>query len=189
MINLTKGQKIDLTKDTNLTKVNVGLGWDEATHGADVDCDASCICLDANDKAISKNYEDCVVYFGNKKLTGIKHSGDNLTGGGDGDDETIEINLEDIPSKVEKIVVFMNIYDGSRRNQSMESLKNAFIRLYNPKENNKEICRFELDESKGTAGALIVGEIYRHNGNWKFGAIGEAVKSGDRISEVVSRYM
>jgi stress response protein SCP2 len=190
MINLTKGQKIDLTKDdASLTRINVGLGWDEVTFGRDVDCDASCILLGENGKAISSNYEECIVYFSNRQLPGIRHSGDNLTGGGEGDDETIEIDLTKVEDRVSKIIVFMNIYKGSERGQNMSSLKNAYIRLYNPKDGNKEICRFELDESKGTAGGLIVGEIYRHNGNWKFGAIGEAVKKADVISQCISQYM
>lgn len=190
MINLTKGQKIDLTKDDKsaLTRINVGLGWDEVVFGRDVDCDASCVLLDENDKVISKDYNESTVYFGNTKLPGIKHSGDNLTGGGDGDDETIELDLEKVPAKVHKIVIFMNIYKGSERGQNMSSLKNAFIRLYNPKDGNKEICRFDLDDSKGSTGGLIVGEVYRHNGNWKFGAIGEAVKEADVISQIVKRY-
>lgn len=189
MINLVKGQKIDLTKDdSSLKSINVGLGWDEARRGEDIDCDASCALLAKDGKLISDDYSRSVVYFSNRSLPGIYHSGDNRTGSGDGDDETIEISLDKVSNIVDKIIVFMNIYKGSERGQDMSSLKNAYIRLYNPKDNDKEICRFNLDDSKGTAGGLIAGEIYRHNGNWKFGAIGEAVKDADYISGIVSRY-
>ena len=190
MINLTKGQKIDLTKGTTLTHINVGLGWDPVTsrYEEDVDCDASCVLLDENNKVISQRYEESTVYFSNKVLPGIKHSGDNRTGGGDGDDETIEIELNQIPERVNRIVVFMNIYEASKRGQDMSTLKNAYIRLYNPKNYNEEICRFNLDESKGTSTGLIAGEIYRHNGDWKFAAVGEGVKNADYVSNIVRRY-
>ena len=190
MINLTKGQKIDLTKGTTLTHINVGLGWDPVTscYEEDVDCDASCVLLDENNKVISQRYEESTVYFSNKVLPGIKHSGDNRTGGGDGDDETIEIELNQIPERVNRIVVFMNIYEASKRGQDMSTLRNAYIRLYNPKNYNEEICRFNLDESKGTSTGLIAGEIYRHNGDWKFAAVGEGVKNADYVSNIVRRY-
>lgn len=190
MINLEKGQKIDLTKnDDKVKQINVGLGWDPVKKGQDVDCDVSCILLDANGKAISKNTESSTVYFGNKKLPGITHSGDNLTGDGDGDDETIEVDLTKVKPDVHKIVVFMNIYKGSKRKQSMASLKNAYVHIYNPKDGNKELCKFDLDSSKGDTTGLIVGEIYRKDNDWKFAAIGEVVKDADYISGITERYL
>ena len=190
MINLTKGQKIDLTKGTSLTKINVGLGWDpvQSAWAADFDCDASCVCLGSDGRVISRQFNESTVYFSNKDLPGIHHSGDNRTGGGDGDDETIEISLNEVRSNVDKIVVFMNIYEASKRGQDMSALRNAYIRLYNPKNGNEELARFNLDESKGTSTGLIAGELYRHNGEWKFAAIGEGVKDADYVSAVVSRY-
>lgn len=190
MINLTKGQKIDLTKGTTLSQVNIGLGWDPVSGRfmEDVDCDASCVCLNDQGRTISQRYEESTVYFSNKNLPGIRHSGDNRTGGGSGDDETIEINLNEVRNDVNKIVVFMNIYEASKRRQDLSGLKNAYIRLYNPKNNNEEIARFNLDESKGTSTGLIAGELYRHNGEWKFAAVGEGVKDADYISNIVSRY-
>ena len=190
MINLTKGQKIDLTKGTTLTHVNVGLGWDAVRgwSGPDIDCDASCVCLDENNKVISQKFQESTVYFSNTVLPGIRHSGDNRTGAGEGDDETIEISLEQIPERVNKLVVFMNIYEASKKGQDMAGLQNAYIRLYNPKNHNEEICRFNLDESKGASTGLIAGELYRHNGEWKFAAIGEGVKNADYVSDIVRRY-
>lgn len=187
MINLIKGQKIDLTKSTGIKKINVGLGWDEAKRGQDIDCDASCICLGSSGKAISKAINDCTVYFGHKSMPGITHSGDNLTGGGSGDDETIEIDLEEVAKNVDKIVVFMNIYKGSQRNQSFSMLKNAYIRVYNPKSKD-ELCRYALDDALGDCTGIIAGEIYRHDGEWKFAAIGETIKDADYISNITSRY-
>lgn len=191
MINLTKGQKIDLTKGTSLTHVNVGLGWDpvESRYADDVDCDASVVLLDSNGKVISNDYNESTVYFSNRSLPGIRHSGDNRTGGGDGDDETIEITFKDIQERVDKLVVFMNIYEASKRGQDLSTLKNAYIRLYNPKNHDEELCRFNLDESKGTSTGLIAGELYRHNGEWKFAAVGEGVKDADYVSSIVRRYM
>ena len=186
-INLEKGQKIDLTKNQKITKINVGLGWDAVKHGTDVDCDVSCALLDKSDHLVG-TIEKSVVYFGNLKLPGIKHSGDNLTGDGDGDDETLQIDLSEVQSKVEKLVVFMNIYRGSERNQSMKDLKNAFIRIYNPLDGNKELCKFNLDDSKGTSTGLIAGEIYRKDNEWKFAAIGESVKDADFIKNIVTRW-
>lgn len=187
MINLTKGQKIDLTKKTNIKRINVGLGWDEAVTGRDIDCDASCALLKNDSEAISKSVSGSTVYFGNKNLPGIKHSGDNLTGGGKGDDETIEVDLEKVQPIVNKIVFFMNIYKASQRSQDFSMLKNAYIRVYNP-DNSEELCRFELDENMGKCTGIIAGEIYRHEGEWKFAAIGEGVKDADYITSITKRW-
>lgn len=189
-ISLAKGQKVDLTKgQPGLQTIMVGLGWDEADSGdEDIDCDAACVLLDENDKVISQDIDECCVYFANESLYGIEHGGDNLTGEGEGDDEVIEINLSKIPSNVHKIVVFMNIFGAESRDQSFADLKNSFIRLCNSKNNNEEICRFEMNDVNPSATALIAGAIYRYNGEWKFGAIGEALEACSYTEDVISRY-
>ena len=186
MISLVKGQKIDLTKKTPLRRINVGLGWDEAEGANNVDCDASCVCLGANDKMISQMVPQSVVYFGNQKLYGIRHSGDNRTGG-TGDAETIEIDLGEMPEIVQKIVVFMNIYKGEEKGQSLASLRNAYIRLYKP-DNNEEICKFNMDDTSPTATGMIAGEIYRRDGEWKFAAVGEALKDASYVGTILRRF-
>ena len=169
-ISLAKGQKVDLTKgQPGLQTIMVGLGWDEADSG-------------------DEDIDECCVYFANESLYGIEHGGDNLTGEGEGDDEVIEINLSKIPSNVHKIVVFMNIFGAESRDQSFADLKNSFIRLCNSKNNNEEICRFEMNDVNPSATALIAGAIYRYNGEWKFGAIGEALEACTYTEDVISRY-
>ena len=189
-ISLTKGQKVDLTKGKpELKKLMVGLGWNEVSSGDDdIDCDASCVLLDENDKVISdEDIDECCVYFANESLYGIVHGGDNLTGEGEGDDEVIEIDLSDIPPEVKKIVVFMNIYDAVERSQSFADLENAFIRLCNS-ETGEEICRFDMKDVNPDATALIAGAVYRYNDEWKFSAIGEALRGCSDVYDVIARY-
>ena len=202
-INLQKGQKIDLTKgNPGLTKILVGLGWDEVAGkakssgllgglfggggaSAAIDCDASAILLDAQNKLTSK---DRLVYFGN--LTSgdksVKHSGDNLTGAGDGDDEQINVELSNVPSTVQKIVFVVNIYDCVKRKQDFGLIANAFIRVVNPV-NDQEFCRFNLTDSYAGKTSLVVAEVYRYNNEWKFAAIGEGTNDAS-LSELVRRY-
>ena len=131
MINLTKGQKIDLTKGTTLTHVNVGLGWDAVRgwSGPDIDCDASCVCLDENNKVISQKFQESTVYFSNTVLPGIRHSGDNRTGAGEGDDESIYIDFTKVPSNIEKLAFVVTIHEAEARKQNFGMVNNAFIRL------------------------------------------------------------
>lgn len=184
-INLVKGQKIDLTKNNStLKKLIVGLGWDPVKQvkrglfgfGAsnpDVDVDASVLML-RNDRLTSK--ED-LIYFGNlrSRCGGVIHTGDNLTGDGDGDDEQIIVDLSLIPQDVNKLIFVTNIYQCIERKQSFGMIENAFIRIadYN---NNQNIAMFNLTENYNGRTALIVGEVYRHNGEWKFAAIGEGTQ-------------
>lgn len=200
-INLQKGQKIDLTKgNPGLSKIQVGLGWDEVSKpksggllgslfgggaSAPIDCDASAILLDANSKLTAK---DRLVYFGNLQSgdKSVKHSGDNLTGSGDGDDEQINVELSSVPSTVQKIVFVVNIYDCAKRKQDFGMIANAFIRIVNPI-NGQEFCRFNLSESYAGKTSLIVAEVYRHNNEWKFAAIGEGTTEAS-LSELVRRY-
>jgi stress response protein SCP2 len=201
-INLQKGQRVDLTKgNPGLSKIMVGLGWDPVQKsgggglfgglfggggsGANVDCDASVIMLGANDKLQNNND---VVYFGNLKSKdgSIIHSGDNLTGDGDGDDEQVSIELNRVPSQVEKLVFVVNIYDAVKRKQHFGMIRNAFIRVVNPS-NNQELIKYNLTDDYSGKTSLIVGELYRHGNEWKFAAVGTGTNASG-LSEVVRSY-
>ena len=201
-INLQKGQKIDLTKGGGgLRQIMVGLGWDEAQQsggffkslfGAQpqaIDCDASVILCGANGKIISGDASQCCVYFGNLRHSSgaIVHQGDNLTGAGDGDDEQIMVDLPRVPANIEKMVFVVNIYDGRARNQHFGMIQNAFIRLVDM-DKRTEICKFNLSENYNNMTGLVVGEIYRRNGEWKFNAIGQPVQEASRLDSLIRMY-
>ena len=197
-INLQKGQKIDLTKGGGgLRQVMVGLGWDEAEQPRGffapkpqpIDCDASAILCGANGRIVGNDISQCCVYFGNLRHPSgaIVHQGDNLTGEGDGDDEQIMVNLPMVPSQVDKIVFVVNIYDARKRNQHFGLIRNAFIRLVDM-DHHVEICRFNLSENYNNMTGLVVGEIYRKNGEWKFNAIGQPVQEASRLDSLIQLY-
>lgn len=197
-INLQKGQKIDLTKGGGgLRQVMVGLGWDEAEQPRGffapkpqpIDCDASAILCGANGRVISNDVSQCCVYFGNLRHSSgaIVHQGDNLTGEGDGDDEQIMVNLPMVPPQVDKIVFVVNIYDARSRKQHFGLIRNAFIRLVDM-DHKTEICRFNLSENYNNMTGLVVGEIYRKNGEWKFNAIGQPVQEASRLDSLIQLY-
>ena len=178
-INLSKGQKVDLTKgNPGLKNVMVGLGWDVNAFdsGADFDLDAAAFMLGSNGKCLT---EKEFVFYGNLEHPSgsIKHMGDNLTGEGEGDDEQIEVNLADIPSNIDKIAFTVTIYDAEVRRQNFGQVSNAYIRLVNV-DTNEEIIRYDLGEDFSIETAVVVGEIYRHNGEWKFNAIGSGFQGG-----------
>ncbi len=193
-ISLQKGQKVSLTKESaGLSTVMIGLGWDEVKQKggffskkpAPIDCDASAILLQngyLRDKAD-------VVYFGNlQHMSGtVQHLGDNLTGAGDGDDEQIIVDLARIPAQYDRIVLVVNIYQALQRKQHFGLIENAFIRLVDGK-NNREICKYNLTESYPGMTAMIFGEVYRHNGEWKFNAIGQGTNDPG-LGELVNRYI
>lgn len=197
-INLVKGQKIDLTKgNAGLSKVVVGLGWDPAVvekkgffgskkTAVEIDCDASVILLDANGKLTK---EKNVVFFANLQSPdgSVVHSGDNRTGEGDGDDEQISVNLSQVPADVSKIIFVVNIYDCVNRKQDFGLIQSAYIRILNDA-NKQELVKFSLTDSYAGKTSLIVGEIYRHNGDWKFNAIGEG-STDTTVGQLVKRYM
>lgn len=198
-INLVKGQKVDLTKsNVGLNKIMVGLGWDPVNSGKGflsslfgggnkaIDCDASAIMLGAEDQLLS--IKD-VIYFGNlvHASNSVKHMGDNLTGDGDGDDEQIFIELSHIPAQIEKIVFVVNIYDCINRKQDFGMIRNAFIRIVDHA-THKELIRFNLTDNYSGSTALVVGEVYRHNGEWKFAAIGNGTKDPS-LKSIIDRYM
>ncbi len=192
-ISLQKGQKVSLSKDNaGLGKVVIGLGWDEvqqkrgffAPKPAPIDCDASAILLQ-NGHVVDKAD---IVYFGNlKHHTGtVQHMGDNLTGAGDGDDEQIVVDLSRIPQQYDKIVLVVNIYQAVQRNQHFGLIQNAFIRLVDAR-NNNEMCKYNLTENYSGMTAMIFGEVYRHNGEWKFTAIGQGTNDPG-LGELVNRF-
>lgn len=200
-ISLQKGQRVDLTKgNPGLSKIMVGLGWDPVQGGggggflgslfgggggANVDCDASVIMLGANDK-VQSNQD--VIYFGNLKSRdgSVQHSGDNLTGAGDGDDEQVMVELSRVPANIQKLVFVVNIYDCVKRKQHFGMIRNAFIRVVNPS-NHQELIRYNLSDDYSGKTSLIVGEIYRHNTEWKFAAVGTGTNAAS-LSEVVRSF-
>jgi stress response protein SCP2 len=197
-VNLKKGEKISLVKPgSGLKKVRVGLGWDEAPrkHGLfslkpqDIDCDASVILCGENGRIVSPDIDGCCVYFGHLRHSSgaIVHAGDNLTGGGEGDDEQITVDLSLIPPEIARLVFVVNIYDAGARRQHFGMIRNAFIRLVDLAGNN-EICRFNLTEDYTGMTGLVVGEIYRRGGEWKFNAIGQGVAEASRLSSLVDLY-
>ena len=200
-ISLTKGQRINLSKEggDGLNKIHVGLGWDPVTakegggffkklfagSGPDVDCDASVLMLDANDKLVEKSD---TIYYGNLKSScgSVIHTGDNLTGEGEGDDEAIHIQLQDIPKRINKLVFVVNIYSAKSRGQHFGMIQNAFIRVVDRK-TNKELVRYGLSEDYSGKTALIVAEVSRSGGSWDFGAVGDGT-SDESLSTIIARY-
>jgi tellurium resistance protein TerD len=177
-VSLSKGGNVSLSKEApGLTDVLVGLGWDvRTTDGADFDLDASAILLADTDKAISDKH---FVFFNNLKSpdSTVEHTGDNLTGEGEGDDEAIKVNLAGMAQDVQKIVFPVSIYDADSRSQSFGQVRNAFIRVVNAA-NNSEIARYDLSEDASTETAMVFGELYRSGAEWKFRAVGQGWTSG-----------
>ena len=177
-ISLNKGGNLSLSKtDPSLNQVLIGLGWDaRATDGADFDLDASAFLLAANDKV--RGETDFIFYNQTRSPEGsVEHTGDNRTGEGDGDDEAVKINLAKIPTDVQKIAITVTIHDAESRGQNFGQVQNAFIRVVND-QTNVEIVRFDLNEDYSTETAMIFGELYRHNGEWKFRAVGQGYNGG-----------
>lgn len=178
-ISLSKGQNISLQKeDPNLKLIKIGLGWDaRKTDGKDFDLDASVFCL--NDARQCAKPEEDFVFYGMKKTynDAIVHNGDNRTGQGDGDDESIDIDLSRIPENIKSMVFTITIHEAKERGQSFGQVQNAFIRLEN-KESGKELIRFDLSEDYSTETAMMMAEVYRHNGEWKMKAIGQGFEKG-----------
>ena len=179
-ISLNKGGNLSLSKtDPSLNQVLIGLGWDaRATDGADLDLDASAFLLAANDKV--RGETDFIFYNQTRSPEGsVEHTGDNRTGEGDGDDEAVKINLAKVPADVQKIAITVTIHDAENRGQNFGQVQNAFIRVVND-QTNVEIVRFDLNEDYSTETAMIFGELYRHNGEWKFRAVGQGYNGGLR---------
>lgn len=203
-VNLQKGQKVDLTKgNAGLRGVMVGLGWDEvqqqpqksgglfgglfsgpSSPQQDIDCDASAFLI-SNGKIYGAGD---IVYYGNlaHQSGTVLHQGDNLTGAGEGDDEQIFVNLAAVPDCYEKIVFVVTIYQAKQRNQQFGMVRNCFIRLVDV-DTNQELCRYDLNENYAGYTAMVFGEVYRHNGEWKFGAIGQPTYDNS-VSEIAQRF-
>jgi tellurium resistance protein TerD len=177
-VSLSKGGNVSLSKEVpGLQAVLVGLGWDvRTTTGADFDLDASALMVGTSGKILSDQH---FIFFNN--LTSpdgsVQHTGDNLTGEGEGDDEAIKVNLVGVPAEVDKIVVTVSIYDAESRQQSFGQVRNAFIRVVNQAD-NREITRYDLSEDASTETAMIFGELYRSGNEWKFRAVGQGYSTG-----------
>ncbi|MHA3056031.1 TerD family protein [Acinetobacter sp. ANC 4633] len=180
-ITLNKGGNLSLSKtDPSLTQVLVGLGWDaRATDGVDFDLDASAFLLGANDKV--RGEHDFIFYNQPRSPEGsVEHTGDNRTGAGDGDDESLKIDLMRLPADVQKIIFTVTIHDAEARRQNFGQVQNAFIRIVN-NASQHEIVRFDLNEDYSTETAMVFGELYRHNDEWKFRAVGQGYAGGLRM--------
>ena len=177
-ISLNKGGNLSLSKtDPTLTRLLIGLGWDErATSGAEFDLDASVFLL--NNMGKVRGDHDFIFYTHLKSDNGaVEHTGDNRSGAGDGDDEVIKVNLSQVPADIEKIAVTVTIHDAQARNQNFGQVSNAFIRVVN-EETGAEVVRFDLAEDYSIETAMVFGEVYRHNGEWKFRAVGQGYAGG-----------
>ena len=179
-VSLTKGGNVSLTKAApGLTAVLVGLGWDaRTTTGADFDLDASALMLKADGQIMS---DANFIFFNN--LTSpdgsVEHTGDNLTGEGEGDDEAIKVDLSKVPAECDKINFPVSIYDAETRGQNFGQVRNAFIRIVNQAD-SAELARYDLSEDASTETAMIFGELYRNGTEWKFRAVGQGYASGLR---------
>ena len=193
-VKLQKGQKVSLSKEhAGLSKIIVGLGWDEvqqqrsffAPKPKDIDCDAFALLLVDGKLASSQD----IVYYGSLKHSSgsVVHMGDNLTGAGDGDDEQIVIDLNRVPAQYDRIVLAVNIYQAYERRQHFGMIQNAFIRLVDAR-NNNEMCIYNLTENYSNQTAMLFGEVYRYNGEWKFNAVGQGTTDGS-ISDFAKRYL
>ena len=177
-ISLTKGQNVSLSKtDPSLKNVLVGLGWDaRSTDGQDFDLDASVFMATENAKVPSDSY----FIFYNQLVSpcgGVEHTGGNLTGDGDGDDESVIVRLDKVESNIKSLFITVTIHDAEARRQNFGQVSNAFVRIVN-NDTGDEIVRFDLSEDYSTETAMVFGEIYRHNGEWKFRAIGQGYAGG-----------
>jgi len=177
-VTLTKGGNVSLSKAApGLSKVIVGLGWDaRSTAGADFDLDASALLVGTNGKVLSDQH---FVFFNNLSSPegSVEHTGDNLTGSGEGDDEVLKVDLSRIPAAVDKVVFPVTIYDAEAQRLNFGMVRNAFIRVVDAG-NDKEITRYDLSEDASTETAMVFGELYRHAGDWKFRAVGQGYSSG-----------
>lgn len=177
-ISLQKGGNVNLSKEApHMTKMLVGLGWDaRATDGAPFDLDASAFLLTSAGKV--RNDADFIFYNQKKSTDGsVEHTGDNLTGSGDGDDEQIIVDLSKVPADIEKIAVCVTIHEADSRRQNFGMVSSAYVRCMNA-DGNAEVAKYDLSEDASVETAMIFGEIYRNSGDWKFKAIGQGFQGG-----------
>lgn len=197
-VNLQKGQKVNLSKErAGLSKVMVGLGWDEvqqrrglfAPKPQDIDCDAFAILLGYDGKVLNHtdSVKECTVFFNNLKWWNgsIQHMGDNLTGAGEGDDEQIFVDLNNVPQEVGSIVFAVNIYEAFKRNQHFGMIQNAFIRVVDY-DRQIELCKFNLSENYYNMTALVAGALIRTDSGWEFIADGQAARVESLVNVVAA---
>ena len=185
-ISLNKGGNLSLSKtDPSLNNLIIGLGWDaRPTDGADFDLDASAFMLKSDGKVRSDN--DFIFYNQLRSTCGsVEHTGDNLTGDGDGDDESLIVQLSKIPADIQRVAITVTIHDAEARKQNFGQVSNAFMRVVN-KDSGVEVARYDLTEDASIETAMIFGEIYRHNGEWKFKAVGQGYAGG--LAALVKQY-
>lgn len=184
-INLTKGGNAAI--GATLQKFHVGMGWDtnETDSGLDFDLDASAFILNAQGKVLSDSH---FIFYNNLKSPEgcVEHTGDNLTGAGDGDDETIKVDLSKLPNGCEKIAFVVTIHDAENRRQNFGQVRNAFVRIYDPN-TNEEVLKYDLGEDFSIETAVEFGELYLREGVWKFKAIGAGFSGG--LQKFVEKYM
>ena len=176
-------RSVSQSRYAGLKRLIVGLGWDALEKkGYAIDCDASAMMLDSTGKLAE------LIYFGNKKSKNgsVGYSGDNLTGEGEGDDETIIVDIAKIPENVDKLIFLVNIYDCKNRKQEFGMIQNSYIRILNG-DNKVELAKYSLIDNYAGKTALITGEIYRHNGEWKFNAIGQGTMDKS-LTELTEKY-
>lgn len=179
VVSLSKGQKVDLTKtNPGLSKIKVGLGWDTNRYdgSSEFDLDAAAFLLDANGKILS---DQDFVYYNNLQNTNgsVVSSGDNRNGEGEGDDESVLVDLNNVPANVDSIALTVTIHDADLRNQNFGMVENAYIRILN-EVTEEELIRYDLGEDFSIETAIVVAKIYRHNGDWKFNAVGAGFQGG-----------
>ena len=170
-VDLNKNDILDLTKrNPGLKKIMLGAGWDISNNGSDFDIDIAAVLLDSNNRF---NTVENVIFFNNKQGQGISLSGDNRTGAGDGDDETIIIDLDVINPNIAKIAFLVSIHNAQAKRQTFGMVNNSYVRLVDMERNGKEICRFNLKENGSTATSVLFAELIRQSGEWQFKAVGE----------------
>lgn len=177
-LSLAKGEKVSLSKaEPGLSRILIGLGWDvRTTDGADFDLDSSVLLLGDNGKVPSDR--EFIFYNQPQSADGsVVHQGDNRTGAGDGDDEVVTADLSKLPANIQKVAIVVSIHDAEGRSQNFGQVRNAYVRIVNL-DNDHEIARYDLTEEFSTETALIFADVYRHNGEWKFGAVGQGYSSG-----------
>lgn len=182
MVSLVKGANVNLTKENSgLNKITVGLGW---TENPNFDLDASVFMLQSN--GVVKNDADFIFYGQKKSVCGsVVHNGDNRTGVGEGDDETIDVDLSLVPQNVEKIVFTVTIHEGVSKRQNFGQVSKAHVRILNVND-GKELVRYDLSEDASTATAMIFAELYRYEGDWKFRAVGQGFNNG--LAELANNF-
>ncbi|WP_067516676.1 TerD family protein [Endozoicomonas ascidiicola] len=185
-VSLSKGGNISLSKEApGIKNVLIGLGWDErSTDGKEFDLDASIFLVKADGKV--RGDHDFIFYNQLKSQCGsVEHTGDNRTGAGEGDDESVKVDLSLVPAEIDRIAVTVTIHDAEANSLNFGQVSNAFIRVVN-EANNQEVCRYDLSEDYSIETAMIFGELYRHNTEWKFRAVGQGYEGG--LSAMAKNY-